>query len=581
MIESRDIVSRYETLAGDRSGWEGVWREINAVLFPSGPRMDNLSRTGSRNQNDVWQEPKSAARARKMYDATGAIALDRAVAGVESMITPQAQQWHELGFGDPNAPKPSIAEETWLDNLTEYLFKMRYDPSTGWLLSHQRALASTLALGTGVYYVEEAFGTRGKSESRVPMRYQPVPLDEAYLDCDEFGQHNVMLRMFSLTAIQAFERFGEKNTPVIIEYANDPARMDKMFPFIHAVMPREQLKGSDTDHSFVSVYMDYERRTIVGQGGFYEFPFVVYTWTLPSSSAYGESPGMIALPELKSLQLMSRDSLLASQIAIRPPVGTAFELDRPVNLNPGAINPKAIDPNTGRPLIAPIVTPGDPRLFEATMELRRQHVRQALFTDLFNVLVNKPNMSATEAMIRNQEKGELLGPAASRIQVGLSRCIDRELGILARKGAFERGSILAPPESLRGKDVDVKFTSPIDRARQMPEVTGMQQTLEFAAGVGQFSPEIFDNFDADAMVTRARYLLGAPPLAMKDPKLVAQLREEKARAAAQQQQMMAAQQAVDTMGGLGPAAEGMSAMGDVMAKAGINPQSVGVAQSVT
>jgi hypothetical protein len=580
MIETRDLTTRYETMSGDRAGWEGVWREINDVMFPNGPRMDNMSSTQARTTNDVWREPVSARRSRRMYDATGAISLDRAVAGVESMITPQAQQWHELSFGDPNAPAPTLEEEKWLDSLTEYLFRMRYDPSSGWLLSHQRALASTLALGTGVYYVEEAFGTRSKTEAQIPMRYQPIPLDEAHLDCNEWGEHNVMLRMFQLTAIQAYERFGDRNSPTLIQHAKDPARMDKFFPFLHAVMPTEQLRGAMTDQPFVSVYMDYNNRTIVSEGGFYEFPFVVYTWTLPSQSAYGESPGMIALPELKSLQLMSRDSLLASQLSIRPPVGTAFELDRPVNLNPGAINPKAVDPNTGRSLIQPIVQAGDPRLFEATMELRRQHVRAALFTDLFNVLVNKPNMSATEAMIRNQEKGELLGPAASRIQVGLSRCVDRELGILARKGAFERGSMIAPPDSIRGRDVSVKFSSPIDRARQMSEVTGMQQTLEFSAGIGQFNPEVFDNFDADAMVTRARYLLGAPPIAMKDPKVVQQMREAKANAAAQQAQMASASQAVDTMGGLGPAAEGMQAMGDVMAQAGINPGAAGVAQSV-
>ena len=283
---------------------------------------------------------------------------------------------------------------------------------------------------------------------------------------------------------------------------------------------------------------------------------------------------MVALPEMKSLQAMSRDSLLASQLGVRPPVATAYDLDRPVNLNPGAINPKMVDPNTGRNLIQPILAPGDPRFFEATMELRRAHIRQALFTDLFAVLIDKPNMSATEAMIRNQEKGELLGPAASRIQVGLSRLVDRELAILERKGAFRPDSLFAPPEDTQGSDIEVKFNSPIDRARQMPEITGMQQTMELAAAMAQFEPGVLDNFDTDAMFSRARYLLGAPPLAQRDPQMVENLRQERANAANAMQGAAAAQQAVETAGKLGPAAEGMGAMAQVMQNAGIDPNMV-------
>jgi hypothetical protein len=356
------------------------------------------------------------------------------------------------------------------------------------------------------------------------------------------------------------------------DHAKDPAKMDKKFSFLHAVMPAEMAEGYDGERPFASIYIDLDNLHKISEGGFYEFPYVVYTWTLPSATAYGESPAMVALPEMKSLQLMSRDSLLASQLAIRPPVASAFELDRPVNLNPGAINPKMVDPNTGRPLVVPVLQPGDPRLFQLTMDQRRLHIQQALFTDLFNVLINKPNMSATEAMIRNQEKGEMLGPAASRIQVGLSRCVDRELGLLARKGAFDQGSYFAPPDSLRGRSVAVRFSSPIDRARQMAEVTGMQQTLEFAGGIAQFAPDVLDNFDTDAMILRARYLLGAPPLAQRDPKLVEGLRKEKAEAANAQQTAQMASGMVETAGGLGPAAEGVGAVADLAQRAGIDPR---------
>jgi len=572
--EIRKVIARFEKMAGDRAGWESVWREINAVCYPSGPRLDHMESRGGRTFDETWAEPRSARRSRTMYDATGAIALDRVTSGIESLITPQGQLWHELTLTDPDAPQPSLGEEEWLDRIANYLFGVRYDPRSGWLLSHQRALSSTLALGTGVYFAEEAFGTRSKNERQIPMRYMPVPLNEAFLGCDDFGEHDTCIRSFRLSAVQAMERFGDKNSDVVKAHAADPARQDIRFQFLHVVMPKEQCSGFMGEHPYTSVYIDLDQMHMISESGFFEFPFVVYTWTLPTTTAYGESPAMIALPELKSLQLMSRDSLMASQLSIRPPVATAYELDRPVNLNPGAINPKMIDPNTGRPLVAPVLAPGDPRFFEATMELRRQHIRQALFSDLFAVLTDKPNMSATEAAIRNQEKGELLGPAASRIQVGLSRLVDRELGILTRKGAFDTDSILAPPDSLRGRDVGVRFNSPIDRARMMPEVTGMQQTLEFGAGMAQFVPDVLDNFDTDAMLQRARYLLGAPPLSQRDPQLVERLRQERAAAASAQQAAAMASQAMDSAAQLGPVAEGMGGMAEMVQNAGIDPSMV-------
>ena len=581
--ELKPLIARFERMAGDRAAWENVWREINAVCYPTGPRLDHMESRGGRSFDETVSEPGSSRRSRKMYDATGAIALDRVTSGVESLITPQGQMWHELAMTDPQAPQPTLEQEAWLDNVSNYLFGIRYDPRSGWLLSHQRALSSTLALGTGVYACEEAFGVRDKTEREIPYRYCPVPLNEAYLGCDDYGEHNVNIRSFRLSAVQAMEKFGDKNSDVVKEHAKDPARQDMRFQFLHCVMPVEQCRGfDDKDFKFTSIYIDLDQQHMISQSGFYEFPFVVYTWTLPSTTAYGEAPAMVALPELKSLQMMSRDSLMASQLSIRPPVATAYELDRPVNLNPGAINPKMIDPATGRPLVAPVLAPGDPRFFEATMELRRQHIRQALFSDLFAVLTDKPNMSATEAAIRNQEKGELLGPASSRIQVGLSRLVDRELAILLRKGAFDQGAMLAPPDETPDSDIGVKFNSPIDRARMMPEVTGMQQAMEFAGGMAQFAPEVLDNIDADAAFARARYLLGAPPLSQRPQEQVEQLRKQRAEQQAQQAQQEQAVQAMDSAANLKPLAEGMGGMAEMAQNAGIDPTMIaGITQPVT
>jgi hypothetical protein len=572
------IQTRFEQMAGDRVSWESVWKEIVNVCMPGGPEVEYLDMGNGRTYDRIWSDPLTARRSRKIYDATGALALDRITSGIESIITPQGQQWHELQFQEPASLQPDLPEEEWLASLTEYLFGVRYDPRSGWLLSHQRALSSVLALGTGVYYISEAFGGRDRTEAQLPFQYTHIPLNEAYLAVNDMGEHDTCMRSYRMSNRQALDRWGDKSSEYVKTAGTDPARMDERSQYIHAVLPSEHVPEFRGDHLWASIYVDLDHKHVIQSGGFYEFPFAIYTWSQPSRSAYGESPAMVALADMKSLQVMSRDALLASQLNVRPPVATAFELDRPVNLNPAAVNPKMIDPNTGRPLVQPVFAPSDPRLHEATMEARRQTVLKAFFTDVFQTLADKPNMSATESMIRAQEKAETLGPAASRIQVGLSRCVDREIAILQRKGAFEAGALLEPSFQTPERDVGVKFTSPMDRARQLSEVTGMQQTLEFAAGLAQFAPDVLDNFDTDSMIARARYLLGAPPTAMRDPELVENLRQEKAAAmqAQQQGQQMAAsadtaKTLVEAAGGLGPAAEGAQSMAELAQGAGIDP----------
>ena len=54
------------------------------------------------------------------------------------------------------------------------------------------------------------------------------------------------------------------------------------------------------------------------------------------------------------------------------------------------------------------------------MEVRRTQVKETLYINLFQTLIKNPEMTATEAMIRNNEKGELLGPAGGKIQAALS-----------------------------------------------------------------------------------------------------------------------------------------------------------------
>ena len=103
----------------------------------------------------------------------------------------------------------------------------------------------------------------------------------------------------------------------------------------------------------------------------------------------------------------------------------------------------------------------------------------------------------------------------------------------------------------------------------MAQVTGMQQTMEFSAGVAQFDPAVFDNFNGDEMVAIARDLLGAPPTIMNDPQQVQQNRFERAQAESAQQALASVPPMADALESVSKAAENAPEMADMARRSGV------------
>ncbi len=497
-----DLIFRADQLAIERAGYERVWREISSVVMPHAP--DFTTPFGAEGVADAL--PRTVERSARIYESTGVWAAERLSAGLESLVTPQSEKWHGLALDDPMAPDPSDEEAEWLDRLRDYLFALRYDARSGFVEANQQALRSCVSLGTGLIFVDEGFG-------QTPIRYRPMPVNECYLGIDHLGRVDTVYRRFTLTARQAQQRFGQKLSSPLLRVAESDREKDRKFTFLHVVQPRQEqgVSGSNRNASAVaSFYVEYDERSLLGESGFYEFPYIDYRWSPQPGQAYGEGPVMLALADIKTLNAMSKTALRAGQQAVDPPLAIADDgvTNRP-NLNARAINYGAVDQN-GRLKIQPIITAQRPDFAEVIMNQRRESVRESLYINLFQVLLQNPNMTATEALIRSNEKGQLLGPAGSRIQSELSHMVEREIGILDRRGIFEPGIALAPPESLRGRSFATRFSSPLDRLRRANELVGVQRTLEIAAQIGQLDPSVYDNIDADEALRLAADVNGAP-----------------------------------------------------------------------
>jgi hypothetical protein len=460
---------------------------------------------------------------------------------MESLVTPQSEKWHGLTVADILHDKTSDEENIYLERLRNFQFVLRYDPRAGFIPSHQKAMRSCVAFGTGVLYIEQDDMRPRAGDTPTPYRYQYCPLTENLLATNDYGNVDTNYRVRKFTVKQLVQKFTKEKVSAKVAQAWDSGEFEVVVPVIHAVCPRMEMGSSNLEGTLrgsqiASYYCEIDTKHLLADGGYHEFPFAVYHWLQQDNGPYAESPVMLALSEIKSLQLMGKGELRAFGQWTDPPLGMPNDgvMNRP-NLNPRAVNLGAVGPN-GELRVKPLITAQSPDFAEKVMEVRRTQVKETLYINLFQTLIKNPEMTATEAMIRNNEKGELLGPAGGKIQAALSTMIDRELGILTRRGIFRPTSPLAPPESLRGMPITVRMTSPLDRMRRANEGVGTTQLLNIALPMVKVQPGILDNFDLDKTVRNLREIFGAPADMIVPETVMAQKRQ----ATLQQQQQMKA-----------------------------------------
>lgn len=542
---AQDIIDQAQSLMQQRSQLETTWENIARLMFVAPDRRFRRGAISSdRDAMEGWATgSKVAERGRFIYDITGVTALERLSTGLISLCTPDNEKWQGLKVDDPFGYQMNDEENIWAERQRDYLFSVRYDPRSGWVLANQAAVRSAAALGTGMYIIEEAFGANGGSAAQVPYTCTNLPLSDNYLTINGQGFHDQNFRFLSMSYRAAAMLFNGQLSSKAMGYAADPQMCNRMIQILHYVGERQEvgpLSSAKSNSPVVSIYVELETKHEIKHGGFGYWPVIVYNWNQMANSPYGESAAMMVMAEVAGTNILAKNALLAAQQHTRPPIATVDDsmTNRP-NLNPGAINYGGMDAN-GNLKIKPISTGHNPQLSQMVLDASRNQVKEGLYSNLWQYLIQNPNMTATEAMIRANEKGEILGPIGTRIQHGLARLTDAELAILRDKGAWDKGSPLAPPQSLQTRNISVKFSSPLDRLRRSNEMVGIQQTLGVAASLAQADPTIMDELDGGQIIAITREITGAPAAIKRPADAVAALRAQRQKAQQlQQMQQMA------------------------------------------
>lgn len=518
MSLARDLIQREARLRSDRANFEHHWAEIAPLVLPR--------------QDDFFDERRQAGdrRTRNKYDDTATLALERGSAAIEGILIPRGQMWH--GIQLPEELDDDYEAQLWAEDLTKFLFRNRYAVKANFASQAHEFIMSLLAFGTAVMSVEDITG--------FGLKYRNSHLSEHCILENARGLIDVDYRRYRLTAKQAYEKFKE-NTPEKVMDCLEKEPHRKM-EFLHVVMPDVE---NDTDFPFVGYHVSVEDNELIAIGGFKSFPYIVSRWVTAPNETYGRSPAMNVLSEIKMLNQIRKTDLKARHNAVDPPILAADQMTiRKLSMKAGAINYGTVGAD-GRPLVMPYNSGGRIDVSNDVIQQSRQIINDAFFVTLFQILVDTPQMTATEVLYRAEEKGMLLSPSAGRqMSEWLSQMVAREISLYEDYGIFEDDGLLPMPESLKelGGSFEISYSNPLTQMQNAGEGSATERTIQSLIPAAQIDPSVLAPVDWAQYGDIIRKANGAPTRLFKSPEVIAQEKEQQAQAQAMAQMAQAAPQ---------------------------------------
>lgn len=527
ILSPEKVKERYELLKSERGNWETHWQDIADYILPR------------KNDFTVKQTP-GVKRNFQVFDNTGMQSCELLAGALHGMLTNPSSLWFELTTGDKLLDQ-NDAVRRWLQDTT--------------LRIHHRLNQTNFQTEVHELYLDLCgFGTAPMlilEDDETDIRFQATYLREVFIEENEKGLVDEVYRTYCWSAKQIIAFFGEKNVPEEVLECWKLGKSEK-FDIVHAVYDRNAISGDQEykiELPIVSQYVMVKGLKQLKVGGFSENPWVVPRWSKAAGETYGRSPGMTALPEVKTINKMTETMIRGAQKTIDPPLQApddGFVLN--IRTAPGSINYYRSGSNN-KDRIEPIYN--DARIdfgFQIT-DSHRTRIREAFYVDQLQ-LQQGPQMTATEVMQRTEEKMRLLGPMLGRMQAEfLKPMIDRIFAIMFRKKRF-----LQPPRELSGRNIDVQYSSFIAKMQRETEANNIQKAMAAITPFASFAPQILDNLDPDEAFRGLARIYSFPQDMLRDQDDVEEMRAQRA----QQQEAMAKAQAeaqqAEIIGKAGPAA---------------------------
>lgn len=562
----RYVDGRLKGLRADRETFVPHWRELSTYILPRRGRYLITSNAPKR----------GSAINQSIIDNTGTMASRTLASGMMAGITSPARPWFKLTLGDEEVAEKSPVK-LWLDEVQKRV--MRVFAKSNFYNAVAVMYEELGIFGTAAMLIYEDFED--------VIRCYPLTVGEYFLVIDHRNAVVGLYREFVKTVQQVVEEFirqpdgsldwthASVGLKQAYEQAKQPgtmsaAALDKEITIAHAIefnTEREPDAKGLKGMQYRDVYWELgsSENCMLKVRGFNESPICAPRWHVIGNDAYGRSPGMDILGDVKALQVLQKRKAQGIDKMVNPPlIADAVLKNEPATVLPGGVTYLANPNGVGFKPVYQV----SPNVREMVMDIQdhRERINKGMYTDLFLMISQLETVrTATEIVERKEEKLIMLGPVLERVHDEmLTPAVERVFNIMMRAGLLPP----APPE-LQGVEIQIEYISMLAQAQKAVATAGVEKLVGFAGNLAAVNPNVLDKVDFDAAIDEYGTMLGVSPKIIIPQEKVDAARQERARQAQAQRAMeqgMAAVQGAKVLSET-PVGRGGTALDQIMGNA--------------
>lgn len=541
MADAKTLIEQGDHLFSKRGTLVSMWQEVADQFY-----CERADFTVNRTLGDQFADNLSTS-----YPVLVRRDLGNALG---TMMRPKSIDWfHMRAAREEYEDQPA---KEWLEWATGVQKRAMYDRASMFARASKESDHDIAAFGQSVKTVELNRNGDGLLYRCWHLR------DVAWAEGAE-GQIDTVHRKWKPTVSALTKLYGDRVHPKVAEKMIGP----KKEPLCevncrHIVIPADECdlpylgKGRVP---WVEIVLDVDNKHIMEVVGLAYRKYIIPRWQTVSGSQYSFSPATVCgLPEARLLQAMTRTLLEAGEKSTNPPMVAVQEAMRSdISIYAGGVTwvDAEYDERLGE-VLRPLTQ--DKSGMPLGIELQSMSMsllKEAFFLNKLDLPMNGPEMTAYEVGQRVQEYIRHAAPLFEPLEDEDNGAVcEATFELLLRHGAF--GSAEDMPQSLRGRDIEFRFESPLHEAIERQKGARFSEAKALLADTLALDPTASAHVDIATAFRDVLQSIGVPAKWLNSEEEAAQIVEG-------QQQKMAADELIQDMGAGAEVAKTISEAGQL------------------
>lgn len=537
MSKVKELLRKAETLKSRRANFETEWQNVADIFRPIKADI-TVSRT-----------PGDKTHIKRLYESFPIVAVGTLKSIVIGVFFNRSIKPIKIVSPDEEINNDSEVSK-WLSDFTDMMLGKMFNPLSGFERAFSEAVSDDISFGTMSTFVE-------KSDKFI-LKYHTLNIKDFLIAESRDGDVDYVVIRSKKTARQIIQEWGNGkgniNNNIIKAAEKDPF---KEFDIQLHIFPREERDKAKIDllnKPIAGIWIDETHGNIIQEIGWDTMPVAVGRSEKSSNEVYGTSRAMMALADARQLNQMSKDSNLARELALRPPLAINANFNKRINLSPTALNyPDQKALASGRPAVEQMITVGNIGAVDTEMARKEQNIREAFFLDKLKIFDN-PNATATQVLELRAESFRIMGDFILSLIDYMDQLLNTTFDTLFREVYDVNNNFaLLPnnlfqqelPEALReNPDLKVNYINPITQSQQLTESSTIDKFITDIANAAQLDPEVLDLVNMDEAVRKKRQILNIDPDIIRSKLDVQRIRLGRKQQVAQEQEAQDAERVV-------------------------------------